>query len=210
MIHKLCISIWDNLEVIIVQFAVLKLCYLGPISKGWCLQQILPNCNNNLEVFVLTLPINGKAHLSYSLHNFVHISNGFWQNGHHFVKNGMPLENRTPLDSWTEDYHCNTEHVTYSSPYCICIPDTRIRNVWKPDLSSFQKSRTIWSGSLSSRNLLTSRPVLSQMLQEKFPIFRNLRKIAAYLKTIFSKSNQSPFQTGSTFCVTNQSGLKPF
>ena len=105
---------------------MLKLCYLGPISKGWCLQQILPNCNNNLEVFVLTLPINGKAHLSYSLHNFVHISNGFWQNGHHFVKNGMPLENRTPLDSWTEGYHCNSKHVTYSSPHCILLDKPQI------------------------------------------------------------------------------------
>ena len=40
----------------------IKLCYLGLISKGQSLQEILPKCNNNLKAFVFTLAINGVAH----------------------------------------------------------------------------------------------------------------------------------------------------
>ena len=52
------------------------------------------------------------------------ISVGFGQNGLHFVQNRTPLEHGTPfingtqLDNPKEGYHCNSEHVRYSSPHC--------------------------------------------------------------------------------------------
>ena len=51
--------------------------------------------------------------------HFVPISNGFRQNGHHFVQNRTPLENWTPLENRTEGYHWIFERIWYSSPHCL-------------------------------------------------------------------------------------------
>ena len=55
------------MEVILIQYIVLKLCNLGLILKGQCLQQILPNCNNSLGALVVHI----LAIISYISHSYV-------------------------------------------------------------------------------------------------------------------------------------------
>ena len=104
----------------------LKLCYLDLTIKGWRPQQILPNCHNNSETFVLTHVKMARQYLlalvfvqDYKIKTRwdIHLHNQAWSWTHRFTWHWTPF---------APDYQCGWKY--WGQKRCLLTRGDQIQN----------------------------------------------------------------------------------